>query len=180
MIMIYLQAIINLLALAVLLSIVWYSVRTGISPMPASSGVRKIILDEVAIAGEGVVIDAGSGWGSLVIPIAAGYPERKVTGYELSPIPWLVSVILKKIRRLPNLTLYRRDYLRADLSEAGIIVCYLYPGGMQKLEKKLKEENAAVHTVISSTFAFPSFNFYKVVTAKDMHRSPVYVYRFKR
>lgn len=144
--------------------------------MPSSAAVRKIILDEVGIAGEGAVIDAGSGWGTLVIRIASRYPERKVTGYELSTIPWVVSVILKKIRRLPNLTLYRRDFLRADLSDAAIMVCYLYPGGMRTLEKKLEEENMRVHTVISSTFAFPSCTFDKVIHANDMHRSPVYVY----
>ncbi len=178
--MIYLQTAIIILALAFLLSIVWYSLRTGISPMPSSGAVRKVIFDEVGGAGQGTVIDAGSGWGSLVISIAARYPERKVTGYELSPIPWLVSVILTKIRRFHNLAIYRRDFLRADLSEAGIIVCYLYPGGMRRLEKKLKEENTRVHTVISSTFAFPSFTYGRVVRAHDLHRSPVYVYYLQK
>lgn len=176
MIMIYFQAAIILLVLAVLLSIVWYSVRTGISPMPSSANVRKIIMDEVGNAAEGTVVDAGSGWGTLVIHFAARYPERKVTGYELSPIPWLVSLVRKKIFRLDNLRIYRRDFLKADLRNAGIIVCYLYPGGMDKLEKKLKEEQAGIHTVISSTFAFPSCTFDKVIHANDMHRSPVYVY----
>ncbi len=147
--------------------------------MPSSAAVRKIILDEVGIAGEGAVIDAGSGWGTLLVRIAAGYPERKVTGYELSPVPWLVSYIRKKMYRLDNCTIYRRDFLKADISDAAIMVCYLYPGGMRKLEKKLEEEKTDVHTVISSTFAFPSFNFDKVIRANDMHRSPVYVYSIK-
>jgi len=174
--MVYLQAAIILLALAVLVSIVWYSVRTGISPMPSSVAVRKIILDEVDRAAGGDIIDAGSGWGTLLIRVAARYPERKVTGYELSPVPWLVSYIRKKMYRLDNCTIYRRDFLKADLSDSCIVVCYLYPGGMSRLEKKLEEEKTGVHTVISSTFAFPSCTFDKVIRANDMHRSPVYVY----
>ncbi|MFW5771354.1 MAG: SAM-dependent methyltransferase [Spirochaetota bacterium] len=174
--MIYLQAAIILMALAVLVSIVWYSVRTGISPMPSSAAVQKIILDEVDRAAGEDVIDAGSGWGTLLVRVAARYPERKVTGYELSPVPWLVSYIRKKMYRLDNCTIYRRDFLKADLSDPAIMVCYLYPGGMRKLEKKLEEEKTGVHTVISSTFAFPSFTFDKVIDANDMHRSPVYVY----
>lgn len=169
-----------MLALAFLLSIVWYSLRTGISPMPSSVSVRKIILDEVGNVAEGSVIDAGSGWGTLVVSIAARYPERKVTGYELSPVPWMVSLIRKKILQLNNLTIYRRDFLKAYLSGSGIMVCYLYPAGMRKLEKKLEDEYTSVHTVISSTFAFPSYTCDKVVNANDMHRSPVYVYSFKR
>ena len=49
-------------------------------------------------------------WGTLVIAIARKYPNKQVIGYELSWLPWLVSVILKYSLRLDNLTIHRKDF----------------------------------------------------------------------
>jgi len=173
----YIHAVIIIISLAVIMSIVLYSMKTGISPMPSSKKVIKVILDELKYSENNPVVDTGSGWGSLVCAIAVKYPQRRVTGYELSPLPWLFSLVRKKIQRLNNLTLYRRDFMKTGLSSAPVLVCYLFPGGMKALELKIINEEIPIDTLISSTFAMPSIKPVKTIIINDIYKSPVYVYK---
>ncbi len=115
----------------------WSTVVAGISPMPSSAKARLAVMQLVAAAGKGsgagAIVDLGSGWGGLVIRLAQTYPDRKIVGYELSPIPWFVSLCIAKCLRLNNLSLYRRDFFKTDLSAASVMVCYLYPEGLLAL-----------------------------------------------
>ena len=86
-------------------SIVWNTLKTGIPPMPSSKKACQAMLTATEISREGPIIDMGSGWGTLVIAFAKKYPQRQVIGYEVSWIPWMVSMILKKIMRVDNLSL---------------------------------------------------------------------------
>jgi len=134
------------------------------------------MLSEIDAAEDGPIIDVGSGWGTLVIAVAKKYPQRDVIGYELSLVPWLVSVLLKQIGRIHNLSLYRKDFLKADLSQASTLICYLFPGGMLSLEKKLRQEKNKVNLIVSNTFAIPSYEPVKVVKLNDIYATPIYVY----
>lgn len=156
---------------------------TGISPMPSSSKARRAVMQLIEIAdaegeaGNDAIVDLGSGWGSLVIRLARKYPDRQVVGYELSLIPWLVSLCASKCLGLDNLKLYRRDFLKADLSKASVLVCYLFPGGMAALEGKLRGElSGSRRYLISNNFALPSVEAEKVAQLDDYYRSPVYLY----
>ena len=107
-------------------------------------------------SGTGPIVDLGSGWGTLVIAFAGKYPDRQVVGYELSLVPWVFSLIRKKISGLSNLTLYRKDFMDADLSAAAVLTCYLFPGGMVSLKEKLDRDKINEVLIVSSTFALPS------------------------
>lgn len=177
----------GLIIFAVLLglSIIWSTVITGISPMPSSSKARQVVMALIEAAeGEaegkvraGAIVDLGSGWGSLVIRLARKYPDRQVVGYELSLVPWFVSLCVAKCLGLDNLKLYRRDFLKADLSSVAVLVCYLFPGGMAALEGKLQGELAeGRRCLISNNFALPAVEVERVVRVDDFYRSPVYLY----
>jgi len=187
-------------------SIVWSTLSLGISPMPSSKKARLAMLQligeierqseretEVKIEKEteietergtgaeqqadgGAIFELGSGWGNLLIPLAKKYPEREVVGYELSLIPWLTSSLLKKILGLKNLQVHRQNFLRADLSRASVILCYLFPAGMQGLENKLKADSDKPDYLISNNFALPSHTPDKTLQIDDFYRSPIYLY----
>ena len=173
----------QLIAVAALLlaiaTIAWTTVRVGISPMPSSARARKEMLRATENSGKGPIIDLGSGWGTLVIPLARKYPEREIIGYELSPVPWLVSRLLKYALNLENLSLYRQDFLNANLSGAAVLVCYLYPGGMAALQKKLQQEAGGEMRVISNTFALPDLPPAKVTRLNDLYKTPIYIYQHR-
>ncbi len=158
------------------ISIILGSMKTGISPSPSSGKGSRAMIAAVEDSGTGPIIDLGSGWGTLVIAFARKYPDRQVAGYELSLVPWLFSLVRKKITGLSNLTLYRKDFRNADLSGASVLTCYLFPGGMASLKEKLEQDNIREVLIVSSTFALPSFEPTKVIHLKDIYGTPVYMY----
>jgi hypothetical protein len=165
-----------LVAMLMVASIVWTTLRVGISPMPSSGQARRAMLAAAAGAPQGTIVDLGSGWGTLAIACARAWPERTVIGYELSWLPWLVSMLFKHLLRLPNLELRREDFFHADLRHAAVLLCYLFPRGMQELAHKLRSE-AAHPLVISNTFALPSFEPDEVVQLHDLYRTRIFLYR---
>jgi hypothetical protein len=162
--------------LLVALSIVWSTLQTGISPMMSSSKACQAMTSSISTPANGPLIDLGSGWGTLVIALARKHPHHQVIGYELSLFPWLVSVIRKYSLRLNNLTLYRKDFKKADLSNASILFCYLFPGGMLSLHEKIKHELLKEITIVSNTFALPLCQPAKTFRLKDFYQTPIYVY----
>ena len=175
--------LLELIAVAALLfsiaTIAWTTFRVGISPMPSSAKARKEMLRETENSGKGPIIDLGSGWGTLAIPLARKYPERKIIGYEVSLAPWVVSLLLKHALNLENLSLYRQDFLKADLAGAAVLVCYLHPGGMAALQKKLQQEASGEMRIISNTFALPDFPPAKVTPLGDLYKTPIYLYQLR-
>jgi hypothetical protein len=157
-------------------SIVLTSLKVGIGPLPSSGKARRVVLSAVETAESGPVIDLGSGWGSFVIPLARKYPDRKIIGYELSSVPYYFSSFIRRFMRLDNLDLKREDFLKAELSEASVLVCYLFPGGMVSLEEKLLHELKGHTCVISCLFALPSRMPSRTIRIDDIYKTPVYIY----
>lgn len=160
-------------------TIAWSTVILGISPMPSSRETRQAMMALTTETGEGTIFELGSGWGNLLIPLALAHPQRHIVGYELSFLPWLISWVLIKLRGIKNIQLQRKNFLYADLSEASVIVCYLYPGAMIEIEKKLKAEKSKIRYLISNSFALPSYQPSKKIQLNDFYKSNVYLYKFE-
>jgi len=158
------------------LSIAWFTLHTGISPMPSSTKARRAILKASEQAGEGSIIDLGSGWGTLLFALARKYPERPVIGYELSWLPWIFSIISKTIFGLHNVKILRQSFLTADLTAASLLVCYLFPKGMLDLQQKLCHGQHPDTLLISSTFALPDREPTQTIRLKDLYNTPIYIY----
>ena len=173
------ELILLVFVLLTALSIVWTTLQTGISPMMSSGKACQAMLASIDRPANGPLIDLGSGWGTLVIAVARKYPYQHVIGYELSWFPWLVSMMRKYSLRLDNLTLCRKDFKNAELSNASILFCYLFPGGMVALHKKLKRELLNEILIVSNTFALPSCQPTKVIRLTDVYRTPIYVYYWR-
>ena len=163
--------------LLVVLSIAWSTARVGISPTPSSGKARDVMIELLADTSTGPVYDLGSGWGGLVIRLARKYPDRKIVGYEVSLVPWLVSVFFKKILRLGNLEIYKKNFLQADLSGADVLVCFLHTDGMCQLAQKLTAEEGFNGFLISNYFALPSCQPEVSMRINDFYQSPIYCYR---
>lgn len=157
-------------------SIIFSTLKIGISPMPSSKKAYQAIIALADETGTGPIYDLGSGWGSLVIRLAREYPDRQIVGYELSLFPWLTTKIIKRVLGLSNLVVHREDFLKADLSGATVITCYLFPAAMAEIESKLKHGKGKLRFIISNNFALPSYQACKVVQLNDFYQSPVYLY----
>ncbi len=177
--MIVLEIVILICVFFTAISIVIGSMKTGIPPMPTSGRVCRAMMSFAENSGTGPLIDLGSGWGTIVIALARKYPDRQIIGYELSLVPWFVSLALKHILRLNNLELYRQNFLEADLSNASVLLCYLFPAVMASLQEKLELEATNEMLIVSNTFALPSWKPVRVKKINDMHGSLIYQYRSK-
>lgn len=157
-----------------------YTLITGISPLPTMPRARRAMFDLLPAELEGTVYELGSGWGTLAFPLARRYAHCRVVGYEHSPVPWLVSRFRQAIERPPNLTLLRRDFHRAPLDDAALVVCYLYPRGMRKLVPKLAAELPHGALVVSNFFRLPGRQPVAERDVGDLHGSRIYLYRMDK
>jgi len=163
--------------LAVIAMIGFHTLTTGISPVPTSPRVRAALLALLPPGLDGVIIEAGSGWGGLAFALAKRYPGARVHAFELSWVPWAVSRLRLAITPLANLTIKRGDFMGHSLTDARAVVCYLFPGGMEKLKAKFEAELASGALVASNTFAIRGWKAERVIQADDLYASPVYLYR---
>jgi hypothetical protein len=164
------------LLLAGMLSIVFHTLKTGISPMPTSGKVRRQMLSLLPEELEGTLLELGSGWGSLAFALADRCPRARVVAFELSPLPHAFSRLRQRLAPRPNLQLVREDFFRASFAEASAVVCYLYPGAMSRLAPKLTQELAPGTRILSHTFALRRWKPLRTLAVDDLYRTPIYLY----
>ena len=75
-----------------------------------------------------------------------------------------------------NLTLQFGSFLNIDLSDAALVVCYLSPGMLLRLQPKLERELAPDALVLSNTFEIPKWKPAATGTAPDIYYSSIYLY----
>lgn len=158
----------------VMMSILIGVIRTGISPMPSSQRAVEQVLKFVEPPHPGPLYELGAAWGSLAIPLARAFPDRQIVAYELSTVPWLFLRLRIRLSKLDNIEVVRRDFFRADLSNAAVVICYLYPESMVRLSTKLKAELMAGTVVVSNTFALPGWVAEQQAVLKDLYQTKVY------
>lgn len=164
------------LAVAAMLSIVYATLRNGISPMPASAPVRRAIVREVNRLPEvSTIVDAGSGWGTLTFAISNHCPDKHIIGIENSPIPFLVSRLFVRGR----ISFIRGDLYSYDYKNTDLVICYLYPGAMKRLSPMFRERLAPGTRIMSICFALPGWEATQVLTCNDLYRTKIYVYMQK-
>ncbi|MGC6419349.1 MAG: hypothetical protein ACON3Z_19660 [Bradymonadia bacterium] len=157
------------------LSLVYSTIRTGISPMPSSIAARKALLT-LSHDLNGPIYELGSGWGGLAAALSRAHPQQQVIGIELSWLPWLYSTTIHKLVGPKNLEFKRGDFLNVDLSPAAAVVCYLHPKGMDNLAKKLTADAVTDVTIISNTFRLPGHEPVASMTMTDLYQTRIYRY----
>ena len=160
--------------LFILLSIVVFSLKNGISPMPTTGRVRRALFDVLPNIDEGMIADLGSGWGNLIFPLASKYRTSEVIGFENSWIPFWFSYFLNGCS---NLTIKKKNFLNVSFNRCDLVLCYLFPKGMETLSKKFHKELKPGAIIVSHTFALPGWIPTKVVEANDLHYTKIYFYR---
>lgn len=179
------EIVILALVLAAMASILLSTVMTGASPLPTSGAVRETMLAVLDAAAEGAgesfnggpIYELGAGWGGLARTLARRYPAQSVRAFEVSLLPWAWSSFRRLLGGPANLSCRLKDFLKADLSDAALVVCYLPGAAMEKLKPKLEAELPAGALVLSNTFALRGWQPIEVRTAPDVHASQVYLYR---
>lgn len=120
------------------------------------------------------VIDLGSGTGQLVMGAAAQYGAKGI-GYEISVLPYVLSVLWRVVRWKLPVSFRFKDFFNADLSEANVVLFFLTPDAMKRLGPKLLKELKPGARVVSLAFAVPGLP----LTTKDKphpRATPAFLY----
>jgi hypothetical protein len=160
------------------LLILVFTVITGVPPMPTHRLVLPVMFD--LIAGEKtprVAYDLGCGWGRLAFALAARFPNAKVVGIELSPLPWLFCKVRQLVQRRPNLEIRYGNFLRMPLGDANLVFCYLMINAMRRLQTKLDQEVGDGTLVISNSFALQNWRAERIKIVPAAMSAWVYRYR---
>jgi len=175
------RVLMYLLAIAFFIITGLYAAKTGVPPMASSSQDQKAMMQalhtHLAEGPSGPIYELGAGFGDIAIALAKEFPAREVHAYELSPFPYFYMKLRAKLAGLDNLHLHWADFFKVSLAEAGVIICYLYPEVMQKLEPKLKADLKADTLVIANSFTFADQKPAEVIETGKSARHRVYVYR---
>lgn len=161
---------------AAVTSMVWHTLAVGISPMPTSPKVKRVLLELLPADAEGEVHELGAAWGTLAFALADRCPRARVIAWERSPVPYLALRLRQALWPRPNLELRRRDFFEASFAQASLVVCYLWTGAMERLGPKLAAELRPGAVVVSHTFALRGVRPAETRRAADLYRTPVYRY----
>ena len=99
--------------------------------------------------------DLGAGDGRLLIAAKRQLPRIRAVGYEVVPTIWLFGKLRIWLSKM-KVEFYRRNYLKADLSDADCIFVYLMTDAMKVLQAKFDRELKPGTVVVSYAFKFPS------------------------
>ena len=165
------QILVLMFMLLCLGTILWSTVRYGISPMPSSSQAQRAMQRLIPKQHSAVFIELGSGWGQLSHRLAIGHPEVEVIGYERSLLPFLFS---RLFYRAENMCFQFVDFNEIELPDEAVLFCYLYPGAMMHLHTQLQGRQL---WLISNSFALRGRKPIRSVELSDLYRTKIYLYR---
>ncbi|WP_299726539.1 hypothetical protein [uncultured Endozoicomonas sp.] len=166
-----LAIIVVLIASLVAGSLLFWTLRLGIGPVPTSPSVQKTILEILPDHLTGDAVELGCGWGQLLNLLQVKYPTQTIYGYERSPIPAMFSQLTT------GACIKKQDFFNGDFQQTGLILCYLYPGAMEKIEQKLIPELPSGCWIVTHTFSLRKRHPVNVMKSNDIYQTPVYLYR---
>lgn len=144
-----------LTALTLAGSVLAWQFLTGVPPMPARSDETAdvvALLNQVGLPHDAIIYELGSGWGTLVVALAKAFPQARIRGIELSPLPYWIARL--RTRRMSNVSLRRANFFDCDLSDANAVTCYLMIKPMPRVAALLDRTLAPQTPVVALTFAF--------------------------
>lgn len=144
-----------LIAFLVLLFFYWSTFRTQVPFYPSGLAVWNAVLTLLPSGQALNVIDIGSGMGGLALHLATHRPAAQITGIELAPLPWLISVV--RSRYTSNMARFiRGNYEAVDLAHFDVVFAYLSPAAMPKLWQKAQQEMRPGALLLSYEFLIPN------------------------
>jgi SAM-dependent methyltransferase len=143
----------------------------------STSRVRiSAFLEAVPMKAGQLLVDIGCGDGRVLRQVGRRYGVRTV-GYELNLLAYVKARLLCFGRT--NIQIKLSNFWNADLSEADVVFCYLFPDVMSDLVAKLKSDLKPGAVVVSCNFDLPGLIPERILRpGNSFHNDPIYVYHF--
>jgi SAM-dependent methyltransferase len=152
----YFQSYLNTLPLLLIVVSLYWTVMVGAPWLPSSMKTVHQMMKLAEVKPDDVVYDLGCGDGRIVLIASMCYHARAV-GIEIDPLRYLWCQLLVTIFfQRKRVRIIFGNIFKQDLGKADVIMCYLMPGALQKLETKFKQELRPGTRVASNKFSFPT------------------------
>lgn len=143
---------------------------------------RKLLsklMKEIAFKENSLVFDLGCGDGVFLRELVKKNKVRAI-GYEYSLIPYVLALVYNLLTR-SKMKIVLGDFIKADISNADYVFCFLMGSEMIRLEEKVRKELKPGAMVISNTFKFKDWQPEKIITLNEKKESGLsnrlYIYR---
>lgn len=124
-----------------------------------------------------VLVDLGCGDGRVLRRVHKVHGARAI-GYEINPLAYLRARI--QSLGLMDVEVRWRNFWNADLSDADVVFCYLFPDVMKALSAKLRSDLKPGAVVVSCNFNLPGFSPERILRpGNTLHNDPIYIYRVR-
>lgn len=142
---------------------------TGSRWAPSRTTAVKKMLDIANLKPGDRVYDLGSGDGRILIE--AAQRGAYATGIEIDPLKCILTWLRIKKNGLTNAKINWGNFFTADFEDADIIVLYLLPQTIQKLEKRFKKLKKG--SIIVTNF----FQLKSLRPVKSLKKAQIYLYK---
>lgn len=161
-----------MLLLVALLSMIWPP-DSPWSPWWRTNGkVAREMCKVGRITAKDVVYDLGCGDGTVLLTAAKEYGARGV-GVDIDPLRvWIAKLRIYMERVNKKVKIRRMNLFQTDVSEATVIIVYLIPKTLNRLEKKLRKELKSGTRIISYVYEIE----YLPKIAEDK-KHQIYIYK---
>ena len=124
------------------------------------------------------IYDLGCGKAHLLIKATKEF-QAKGIGYELSLTPYLWAKWRIWLRRA-DVKVYLKNFFPADLSNADVVFCYLFPEVMKKLEPKFQAELKLGSKVVAYGFPLAEKNPQQIIATNNDNAElgKIFVYQY--
>jgi hypothetical protein len=119
----------------------------------------------------------GAGWGGLVKQISEEFPHAQITAYEISTWPLIILFLSTCFDK--KISVLRKNFFDVDLRKFDVLVCYLSPRHMIKMEQKFLHAGSRPQkqVMISCAFPMPNTQPIEVVELSNfLVKTKIYVY----
>jgi len=132
-----------------------------------------------------IVYDLGCGKANLLTTAAKNFQVKGI-GYEISLWPYIWGRMRIRLSGA-DVKVRMKNLFSADIKNADVVFCYLFPEVMARLEPKFVSELKPGAKVVSYAFSLPNVKPIKTVSAtprfsaltrKPRHTSEIYIYQF--
>jgi hypothetical protein len=130
----------------ILVLLFWSTFRTQVPFYPSGRAVWAAVARLMPSDRSVRLIDIGSGLGGLVLHLERANPSFELSGIEVAPLPWLLSVMRAR---------FTGDYERLDFAQYDVVFAYLSPAAMSALWRKASREMRPATMLISYEFSIP-------------------------
>ena len=142
--------------------------------VPTSNRRVEAFLGAVPMNPGDFLVDIGCGDGRVLKAASTRYHIRAL-GFEVN----LLAYVTARIRTMghPEIRIKRQDFNKADIREADVVFCYLFPDVLQSVVKKLEAEIRPGTRVVSCNFPLPGWHPLEVLRPpSSRHGDPIYIY----